>query len=147
MFCATCGNQINVGLNYCSRCGRQIQKTENGKSFARSLTEALTYLGVFGLLGFIFLVLIMVKTGVGETALIAISFFYLATFFGICLTMLRYARNAVEKPAERPDVPNYAAPPPLSAVETARLEAYSEPAVSVVEDTTRQFEKIPIGEK
>ncbi len=148
MFCANCGNQINVGLNYCNRCGIQISKadSETQKSITKSFSEVFGAIGVFGLTGFIFVVLVLVKNGVSEKALILISFFYLAVLFGICFLVIQHIKSLSGKSAaEKKDIQDYLPPNQISAKNTVQLEEHFEPAISVTEHTTRNFEKVPIG--
>jgi uncharacterized membrane protein YvbJ len=150
MFCSNCGNQINAGLNYCSRCGKQISKagSESQKSITKSFSEALIYISVFGFIGFVFVILFLVKNVVPENALIFISSFYLATLFGICFFVMRHIKSLSEKStAEKNDAQEYLPPNQISAKDTVQLEEHFEPAISVTEHTTRNFEKVPLREK
>lgn len=148
MFCSNCGNQLNAGLNYCNRCGTQISKadSETNKSITKGFSEALGYIGGFGFISFIFVVLILVKNAVPEKALITISFFYLAALFGVCFLVSQQIKSISGKSgAEKKDTQDYLPPNELSAKNTVQLEEHFEPAVSVTEQTTRNFEKVPIG--
>ena len=150
MFCANCGSQIQPELNFCSRCGTKVSKTdaETQKSVADNLSASLGYIGGFGLFGFIFVALVLVKNGVHPTALTFISLFYLASLFGICLLILQQIRRSAEKTtAKMNNSPDDFHNNQIGAVHTARLEeARQTPIGSVTENTTRNFEKIPLKE-
>ncbi len=150
MFCSNCGNQINAGLNYCNRCGTQISKddSESQKSITKNFSEALIYISVFGFIGFVFVVLFLVKNAVPENALIFVSLFYLATLFGICFLVVKHIKSLSGKTAaEKNDVQEYLPPNRISAKNTVQLEEHFEPAISVTEETTRNFEKVTLREK
>lgn len=147
MFCASCGNQLNAALKYCSRCGTQISKVDakGQKSVAKSFSETLGYIGGFGFIGFIFVILILVKNAVTENTLIFISFFYLAALLIICLRGFRYLKSLLESsPAEKDDLQDYVPPAQIGAKNTAQLEDRFEPIGSVTDETTRHLEKVPL---
>ncbi len=149
MFCSNCGNQLNIGLNYCNRCGTPISANElkTDKSVTESLSETISYIGGGGLIGFIFIVLVLVKKEVPQQTLIAISFFYLATLFGICFLIIQHIKNLSKNfSAERKEADDYLPPNRLSAKKTAQLEEHLEPSISVTEQTTRNFDKVPLKE-
>jgi uncharacterized membrane protein YvbJ len=146
MFCSKCGNQLSAGLNYCNRCGTPVNKIDAETRIGASakITEALPYIGVFGFAGFIFLIVILLKNQVPEKVLILLSLFYLATLFGICFSILQSSNNSIGKSeSAKNDSPDFVPLVELPAKNTNQLHEYREPAISVTEETTRNFEKVP----
>ena len=91
MYCSACGSQIQNELNYCNRCGAKVSggDPELQKSVAGLLTSVMGAIGCIGLVAFIFVVYLVSGSGGEVRILIPISFFYLATIFGICYLLLR----------------------------------------------------------
>ncbi len=150
MFCSKCGNQLNAGLNYCNRCGTAVNKidSETRSSDPAKISESLPYIGVFGFVGFIFMILMLLKNQVPEKTLILLSFFYLATLFGIFFLILQHVKSSRGKNEfEKSDAQDFVPLVQLPAKNTNQLNEYHEPAISVTEETTRNFGKIPLREK
>jgi uncharacterized membrane protein YvbJ len=147
MYCSNCGSQVKPELNYCSRCGMRVAKndSEAQKSIAENLSSAVGYIGGFGLLGFIFVTLVLVKNGIHPTALVFISLFYLASLFGICFLILQQIKNLPGKSrAEKPESQNDFQNEQLNPADTAQLEAPREPFISVTENTTKTLDEVLI---
>lgn len=145
MFCANCGVQIKQELNYCNYCGAKVSKVEleTQKTVAENLSSAVGYIGGSGLFCFIFVVLILVKNGVHSTALVFISMFYLASLFGICSLIIRQSAALSKKALpENENIQSEFQTGQLNPANTARLEEYREPVISVTENTTRTLNKI-----
>ena len=145
MYCSNCGGQINSELNFCNRCGTKVSKidAEMQKSVADNLSSALGYIGGFGLFSFIFVVLILVKNGVPEKALILISLGYLAALFGICSLILQQIRRSSEKASAKAN--DFYSDPQINligAASTARLEEAKQTPISVTENTTRTLDEV-----
>ena len=114
---------------------------------AGNLSGSLGFIGGFGLLSFIFVVLVLVKNSVGEKALIMISLAYLGALFGICSLILQQIRRSAEKSAPKAnDLTNDLQINQIGAASTARLEEAKHAPISITENTTRNFEKIPLKE-
>ena len=151
MFCATCGSAVDAKLNYCKNCGAKIAKEseETPKSMMDNLLTSLTFvaLGGFGIL--IGLISVLLKKGFDQNGIMLIAALYLAALFGICFMLLRNLPKLIDaKLNPKQETPeSYQAPPQLAARTTAQLEEYREPVVSVTENTTRTFDKIPLREK
>ena len=65
MFRSGCGTQIQTGLNYCNRCGSRAPRSDSEtNSIAVNLSQSMGYIGGFGMFGFLFVILILVKNGV-----------------------------------------------------------------------------------
>lgn len=146
MFCSKCGNQLSAQLNYCNRCGTPVNKldSETRVGVSGKLSESLVYIAVFGFVGFIFMILILIKNQVPEKALIMLSLFYLATLFGICALILQHVKTAFGKSEpEKNDAQDFVPLVQLPAKNTNQLDEYHEPAISVTEETTRNFDKVP----
>jgi predicted membrane metal-binding protein len=147
MYCSNCGARTNSELNFCSRCGTKVSKADLAlqKSVSENLSSSLGYIGGFGLFGFIFVALVLVKNGVHPTALTFISLAYLGALFGICYLIVQQIQRYSEKPAlKATELQNDFQTERLKATQTAQLEeARQTPIISVTENTTRNFEKIP----
>src|SRR5688572_20694983 len=122
MYCSGCGTELESGLNYCNRCGNRVAKGES-LSVAENLSQSISYIAGFGLLGFVFGVYMTVRAGVAAGPLMFVSFLYLATLFGICYLILRQTapfaakRRDVNDRAQQPaDSPGY-----IKSVTTAQL--------------------------
>ncbi|MDQ3798080.1 MAG: hypothetical protein M3384_01395 [Acidobacteriota bacterium] len=159
MFCSNCGSGgINPELNYCNRCGAKVSKPEAGagKSVSENLSSALGYIGGFGFLGFIFVIIALVKNDVPVRALVAVSLFYLAALFGICYLILQQISASSNSAASGklpaaliPDLrDNFQAGQQLNPADTAQLESPREPAsdaaasASVTENTTKTLDEV-----
>lgn len=147
MYCSGCGTQVQTGLNYCNRCGGRVAKSDS-ESTAADIWQAISYVGGFGFIAYIFVILVMVRSGADTAALIAISFLYLATLFGICFMLLR--RTETFSKSRLPAVPaEIESPPPayLRPVTTSQLGEPAEPGISVTEHTTKTLDEVLIERK
>lgn len=149
MYCEGCGTQIQSGLNYCSRCGRRV--AEDSKLSKQYRTNPLVVVGQtagVGFFGFIFILLILAKSGVTPNLFVPITFCYFAALFGICFMILRYGTSLKKTEASEPSVANPNEPAYLRPVTTAQLEEAREFGVgSVTDATTRTLSEVPIREK
>lgn len=146
MYCSGCGTRIQEGLNYCSRCGkRAAEEGQNTASIAESLSSSLGYVGGFGFLSFVFVVLVLVKNGVSGGQIIPIAFFYFAALFGICFLILRQTQLFSKSPkrnAKNETQENLHAY--LRPVTTAQLQEPADHPASVTEHTTRTLDEVPV---
>ena len=147
MYCSGCGTKIQPELNYCNRCGNPVGKS-NADSVAENLSQAVGYVGGFGLIAYIFVMLVMVKSSVNTQALILISLFYLSTLFGICFLLIRQTemftkKKALERAADTNDPP----PAYLRPVTTSQLQEPAEPGNSVTEHTTKTLDEVLVERK
>lgn len=152
MFCSNCGTQTKPELNYCNRCGARVSgaaEAETRKSMVENLSGAVGYVGGFGLVGFIFVAIVLLKNGVTEKALILISFFYLAALFGVCYLILEQVKSLSDTPFKkkrRLENDFQEIPYALGAPDTAQLgETVAEPAAaasSVTENTTKTLDEV-----
>jgi uncharacterized membrane protein YvbJ len=143
MYCANCGTQIKPGLNYCNRCGAKISRAdlEARNSVSANLSGSLAYIGGFGLVGYIFILLILLKNDVHPAALMLLSGFYLVTLLAICFMILRHLKTAAPATANI-DFQNNFQTGQLEAAMTAQLEEARQQPASVTEHTTRTLDKI-----
>lgn len=148
MYCSACGSRIQTELNYCNRCGAKVSGGDPAirKTVAENLSSAIGYIGGFGLLAFIFVVYLVLRSGNETRILIPVSLFYLAALFGICFLILRQISELTGKSHARrqENVHDTAEPAYLKPVTTAQLgESTIEPA-SVTEQTTRTLDEVLI---
>lgn len=144
MFCAGCGTELEGGLNFCKRCGNRVGGNE-GSAVAQNLASALPYIGVFGLLGFIAIIVVMTKSSTITPGLFGlIAGLYLSTLFGICYMILKQTAPFTLKVGHRKpgsveitQQPNY-----LQPATTARLNEQTEMPASVTEQTTRNLDAV-----
>jgi hypothetical protein len=149
MYCEGCGTQIQSGLNYCSRCGRRVAEDSKWSKHYRTnpLVVAGQTAGV-GFFGFIFVLLILAKSGVSPNLFVPITFFYFAALFGICFMILSYGRSLTKTEAFESPIANTTEPAYLRPVTTAQLEEAREFGVcSITDATTRTLSEVPISEK
>ena len=151
MFCSNCGSQIQPELNYCNRCGTRVVKADDDsrKSLSENLSGSLGYIGGFGLVGYIFVALVLVNNGVVGNSLAAISFFYLATLFGICFMILQQLKTFPKnKKNQNTEFQNDFKSEYLKTANTAQLEESKQtPISSVTDHTTRALDKVSIEKK
>ncbi len=145
MYCSGCGTKLGPNLNYCKQCGSRVPNDES-ISVAENLSQSIGYIGGFGLLGFIFGIYLMTRSGVAAGPVIVISFLYLATLFGICYMILRQTAPFTLKKKDRNDPESYSADTPayLKPLTTAQLTEPVKSPVSVTEHTTRTLDELPV---
>lgn len=146
MYCSGCGTQLQADLNYCNRCGHPVAAGLESEraSIAESLSSSLGYVGGFGFLSFVFLVLVLVKNGIPGNQIIPIAFFYFAALFGICFLILRQTELLSGKISFRRRVDPAVGEihPYTRPVDTNPLRELREPAVgSVIDETTHTLDK------
>lgn len=148
MYCSNCGNELKKGLNYCNSCGAKLVDNAEEKSGSRlqNITTSIGFIGVFGLVGFIFLVKLLLENNVLEGVIIVISLAYLATIFGISyflINQLNPKSESVESDVEfRTD-----APKAFRSANTSQLEEPKQAPASVVENTTRTLDEVLVDRK
>ena len=148
MYCEKCGNEIKAGLNFCSRCGARVSSQSGSEIARRSPTEglsnALGAIGVFGFIGYIFVALVLLQNN-AHNALVAVSFFYFASLFGICLMILNNLKAlAASSRSQSADFQNDLQTGELKGANTAQLEEPKQQPipVSVTENTTRTLDRV-----
>ncbi len=145
MYCSNCGNKIKKGLNYCNACGARIVDLEKEKSSSNveNISTAIGFIGVAGLAGFVFLVKMLLDYNVLEGPMVIILIAYLATVFGISFMLIKQLSPKKETSDQsinfQSDIPRT-----IKSVDTNQLEEPKQPPASVVENTTRTLDKVPI---
>ena len=151
MFCSECGNQTNGKLRYCNSCGAKMAKNveddEVGKnSPLNSLITTIAFVALGGLGILIGLLAMLLKQGVNHEPIAIIAGMYLIALTAICFSLIRVMSklidsNTKEKAGSQHQVFQ---PVQLPAPNTAQLEEPKQQPFSVIDNTTRTFEKIPI---
>ena len=148
MYCSTCGSLMTAELNYCKNCGSKLGKGKEKDSTRSMLDNLLTTLFLvvmFGLGILVGLVAVLLGNGVEREPVTIIVITYLIALFGICYMLLSQVPKLIDaKLNPKHETPENYQPPLLSAKTTAQLEEHREPIGSVVENTTRIFDQIPI---
>ncbi len=146
MFCAGCGTQIQSGLNYCSRCGRRV--VDDSKAARSPLAVAGNIAGV-GFVAYIFVLLVLSKSGVAPDVFKLITVLYFAALFGLCFMFLRQGPQAPRSRIEDPNPSDARAEHAyLRPVTTAQLEDARDFGIpSVTDATTRTLDEVPIADR
>jgi hypothetical protein len=152
MYCSSCGTEVTRELNYCNRCGANLNTTTANDSVQpvrvvsmNGPVWAMALMVVIGL-GIIFgSVSDLARKAVHPAALTWIVLGSLGMLFGVVSLFLRHWSQmaGVSQPAEQPAKrrkPNLSEPRPAQLPPT-RIE----PVPSVTENTTRTFEPIERG--
>ena len=158
MYCQSCGTENQAGLNYCNRCGAQVNAVPATRDAATAVAAApADYTGPMRwlaaticltmLIGFGMLILTLVALadfGIRGEPLVAITFFGLAAIFGTEFMLIRmmsrlllsakeegryFGSKRAGKKQLRPTAPQGFIQPPV----------YTDPLGSVTEHTTRTF--------
>jgi hypothetical protein len=148
MYCPECGNEIRAGLNYCNRCGSQVEKTSpESRSVAHNLSNALGAVAVFGILGFIAMLWVLLRNDFVWAGAAWICLFYLMTIFGISAMMIKQiaALTGTQRNPRR-DIPTWRHEKELTSSTTAQLFEPREPT-SVIEHTTRTLDEVAVPRK
>lgn len=142
MYCTACGNSINANLNYCSGCGTPLPAAMAAPpAAADNSPSSAVYVSIAGIIGFIIVLRMMLRSDVPEKALIMITLFYMTALFGICLAMIRhgsmFGKRSKEQTGGIPD-PAY-----LRPATTAQLHAPRGDSIpSVTDNTTRALDEV-----
>jgi hypothetical protein len=150
MYCSSCGNEIKKGLNYCSSCGARIidPEAEAGGSRFQNISTAIGFVGLGGIIGFIFLVKLLLEHKFPEGPMVMILFAFLATIFGISFLLIRQlSASSREVREKQTDFRTDTAPKYMSPVNTHQLEEPAGEPASVVENTTRTLDEVMIERK
>lgn len=148
MYCASCGNSINANLNYCSSCGTPVPTAiAQPPAAADHSPSSVVYVSAAGILGFIIVLRMLLRSDVPEKALIMVTFFYMSALFGICFAMIRnssmFSKRSKEHQTFNTQEPAYFRP-----AATARLhEPRGDSIPSVTDNTTRTLDEVLIERK
>jgi hypothetical protein len=142
MHCSGCGTELEAGLNYCKRCGKRVR--EEKSAVGQGLTNALGAIGVFGVLGFVAALYVMLRSPIiAPGTIMVVSFFYLATLFGVLFLILKQTELFTHKGQSNDDVqPESAAY--LNTPATAQLGESTLEPISVTEHTTKDLAEAPV---
>jgi hypothetical protein len=148
MYCAGCGNQIKKGLNYCNSCGARVSDPieEKMSSITQNISTAIGFIGVGGIVAFIFLVKILLENNVAEPVMVITLLAYLATIFGICFLLIKQMAGSSEKSDRHIEFQNEVLKA-IKSADTNQLEEPKQAPASVVENTTRTLDKVPVEQK
>lgn len=102
-----------------------------------------------GFVGYIFVLLVLTKSGTLPNVFIPITFFYFAALFGICRMIMRSgATSPLRGLGSNSDDAATRPPTYLSPVTTSQLEEARQFGVgSVTDATTRTLDKLPVEER
>jgi preprotein translocase subunit Sss1 len=147
MFCSGCGSQVNKKLRFCNNCGAKVRKDEEEESNTspiNALIAALPFIILGGLGILIGLLAMLLKQGVSNEMVGIIAGCYLIALTAICFNLIGLMKKMMPlQYTEKAESQIQTVPPvQLPAVNTAQLEEMRQP-FSVVDNTTRTFEKIP----
>lgn len=148
MYCSTCGRPQNGNLNYCSGCGARIEKTESFDSTSpqRLFAAATGAVAVVGLIAFIPLVRVLLRSQLEQWPMIAIMGMYLFTVIMLFSILIGHARKQTERVRGK-DYRfdgEYVPAPLLNRVDTAQLEPARAMPRSVVDSTTRALDEVAV---
>ena len=146
MYCQNCGNKVETSLNYCNRCGGKISgEAEEQKSISKTLASSLGYIGAAGFAVLIGIIAILAKNSrIDPPLLMMIILAYLGALTGVCWMILRQISiMSGVKEKSKPEA-EYAPPQALKSPTTNQLGEPTQPPASVVENTTRTFDKVPV---
>lgn len=149
MYCSGCGTELESGLNYCKRCGHRVAGNERSP-VAENLSSGLAYIGAFGLLGFVAVMFLMMRSPIiAPGTIMLVSFLYLATLLAICFLILRQTAPFTlgGKRNTSPDDGGSGAPAYLPPPATARLNEPAQGPPGITEQTTRSLDEVPVRRK
>lgn len=145
MYCATCGTLVDEKLNFCKSCGAKIQKSADSqpKALFDSLLTSLSTVALGGLGILVGLIAILLKKEFDPTGIQIIAVAYLAVLGSITFMLASHIPKVLaSKPAEDERI-SPVSMPQLSPRTTAQLEEGNfQPAVSVIEETTRSLHSV-----
>ena len=115
---------------------------------AKNLASSLGYIGAAGFGVLVGIIAILTQSNFDQPAIILVIGLYLATLFGICFSILRMIPKVAEKQDSSAGFTNQSSrPDQLNAPNTNRLEEPKQAPASVVENTTRTLDKVPVERK
>lgn len=147
MYCSTCGNEIKTELNYCNRCGARVDKIENGGdgSSAAYLSMATGFICLGGLGLTLGLIGMLLRNSVNSEVIVMLTLAFLATIFATSFLMIQQI-SRMTKSTSSEKVLDKAGAHQLGVINTAQLEEYRQPTMSVTDNTTRTLDKVLLKE-
>lgn len=144
MYCTNCASEVKPELHYCNNCGYRI----SGKAekiydpVSKTLSSSLGYIGVFSVIGFVFLIKSLLDYDIADGRLVALAFIYLAAIFGIVFLILQKIGSG--KTTEPQNISYSPEKSALKSADTNQLEAPKEPPASVTVNTTRTLDEVQL---
>lgn len=149
MYCSECGAESAKGLKFCKSCGARIAGGDQDvrNSVAKTFATAAVLTGAFGLIGFAVIIKELLASGAKDSFILLIAALYIGGLLAVVYTIIRQVLKLIgfrdDDRKSKSDIhsTNDTAPV-LSPPVTRQLNEHREPA-SVVEETTRNLEKVP----
>lgn len=115
---------------------------------AQNLSTSLGYIGVAGFGLLVGLVVVLTRSDFDQPAIIVVIALYLATLLAVCLSILRMIPKVSEKEGSSSNFTSQVSQPDqLSSPTTNQLEEPKQAPASVIENTTRTLDKVPVERK
>src|SRR5580765_3640405 len=141
MYCPNCGNAVSEELKYCSRCGRRVvEESKWGSHRTNPLSIVGNTVGV-GFVAYIFVLLVLVRSGVASDVLFGITLVYFGALVAICLMLFWQARLLAKDKQVTVVHPEQLYIKPAT---TAQLAEPAQVPASVTENTTRTLDHVAL---
>ncbi len=148
MYCSACGKSLPGNLNYCNNCGALNEKSPLiiGNSSYKIMGVAAAFVGMVGLVAFVGVLIVLLNSRLDTAAVIIILMAYLAAVFLMFAILIGHVwKNSGDiriKSKDRAD--EYRGPDGFRGINTAQLDEYREPVMSVTDRTTKILENVPV---
>lgn len=145
MYCSTCGTTIDSQLSYCQRCGSRIVKASAAKQSPTNLKDLTIVTGVVGLGGLgitLGLIVVLLNYSVAPQIIVMLALAFLCAVFGITFWMTQQTQRIFNASLNTHE--NLPEPAQINLRSAAQLEEPRQPPASVIENTTRTLDKIPL---
>jgi hypothetical protein len=147
MYCVSCGTAVTPGLSYCNRCGANLSRKDTTANWltrmaVENLVWAIVAMATLGIGAAIALIgLLKHYLNLPDMVIIAIAFLGATPFLGAEILFIIMLMRAI---STKPVHPAPQLQHPLTKeLENAPVRELPEPAMSVVEQTTRTLEAVP----
>lgn len=156
MYCSSCGTTIIQGLNYCKNCGTRVSGAKTGD--ADKLSEASFNLLVASVLsipiaglGIIIGLMSVMKNQLGFSSELIITFVSLAFLLllvseAALIWLLMQRTRQIKEIGDNPQLKANAQlnEVVIKGLDAAKTRELAQPAPSVIDETTRHLEPIPV---
>ena len=90
MYCSSCGRSLTENLNYCNNCGARNEKNAAvvGNSSSKILGIAGAFIGMVGLVGFVEVLKILLRSPLDTWAIVVILIAYLVVVFSMFAVLI-----------------------------------------------------------